>query len=52
MFVMFYNPCFAATIVFGKEAGGKKYMLYLFVFTSLVAYFFALLGYLGASLFF
>ncbi|WP_027327623.1 ferrous iron transport protein B [Helicobacter pametensis] len=50
MFVMFYNPCFAATIVFGKEAGGRKYMVYLFIFTSLVAYFFALLGYFGASL--
>lgn len=45
MFVMFYNPCFAATIVFGKEAGGMKYIFYLFVFTSLVAYLFALLGY-------
>lgn len=52
MFVMFYNPCFAATIVFGKEAGGRKYVFYLFVFTSLIAYFFALLGYFGASLFF
>lgn len=52
MFVMFYNPCFAATIVFGKEAGGAKYVFYLFVFTSLVAYLFAFLGYFATSLFF
>lgn len=52
MFVMFYNPCFAATIVFGKEAGGRKYIAYLFIFTSLVAYFFALFGYYTSSLFF
>lgn len=45
MFVMFYNPCFAASIVFGKEAGGRRFTLYLFVFTSVVAYCFALLGY-------
>lgn len=52
MFVMFYNPCFAATIVFGKEAGGKKYIFYLFAFTTAVAYIFALLGYFSASLLF
>lgn len=52
IFVMFYNPCFAATIVFGKEAGGKKYIYYLFAFTSIVAYIFALLGYFSARLFF
>lgn len=45
LFVMFYNPCLAATIVFGKEAGGKKYILYLFLLTSLTAYVFALIGY-------
>ena len=45
LFIMFYNPCFAATIVFGKEAGGKRYIIYLFLFTSAVSYIFAFVGY-------
>lgn len=44
LFVMIYNPCLAATMVFSREAGGFKYAVYLFVFTSLVAYFIAFLG--------
>lgn len=52
LFVMFYNPCLAATIVFGKEAGGKKYILYLFLLTSLTAYLFALIGYNLTKIFF
>lgn len=52
LFVMFYNPCLAATIVFGKEAGGRKYILYLFLLTTTVAYGFALLGYWLTKLFF
>lgn len=52
LFVMFYNPCLAATVVFGKEAGGKKYVLYLFLLTTFVAYSFALLGYHLTKLFF
>ncbi|RKO64185.1 ferrous iron transport protein B [Campylobacter sp. P255] len=44
LFVMIYNPCFAATIVFSKESGSKKYTLYLFLFTCLSAYFIALIG--------
>ncbi|WP_257935618.1 ferrous iron transport protein B [Campylobacter lari] len=44
LFVMIYNPCFAATIVFAKEAGNKKYAWYLFIFTSLCAYLIAFLG--------
>lgn len=51
LFVMFYNPCLAATIVFGKEAGGRKYILYLFLLTTFTAYFFALLGYQITKLF-
>lgn len=51
LFVMFYNPCLAATIVFGKEAGGRKYILYLFLLTSATAYFFALVGYYLTKLF-
>lgn len=50
LFVMFYNPCLAATIVFTKEAGGWRYTALLFVFTSAVAYVCALIGYLCASL--
>ncbi|WP_300731848.1 ferrous iron transport protein B [uncultured Helicobacter sp.] len=45
LFIMFYNPCFASSIVFGKEAGGKRYIAYLFLFTSVVSYIFALVGY-------
>lgn len=50
VFVMFYIPCFAATITFGREAGGVKFVVYLFVFTTIVAYVFALLGYLIADM--
>lgn len=49
VFVMFYIPCFAATITFGREAGGVKFVVYLFVFTTIVAYMFALLGYFIAD---
>lgn len=45
LFIMFYIPCFAATISFGREAGGSKFVIYLFVFTSVVAYIFAFLGF-------
>lgn len=51
LFVMFYNPCLAATIVFGKEAGGRKYVFYLFLLTTFTAYIFALLGYQITKLF-
>lgn len=44
LFVMVYNPCFAATIVFAKEAGGRKYAFYLFIFTCLSAYLIAFIG--------
>ena len=43
--MMTYLPCLAATIVFAKEAGGAKYAVYLFVFTSVVAYVLAFIGY-------
>ncbi|PAF47501.1 ferrous iron transport protein B [Helicobacter sp. 12S02634-8] len=45
IFIMFYIPCFAATITFGREAGGARFVLYLFVFTTAVAYIFSLLGF-------
>ncbi|MCW1359701.1 ferrous iron transport protein B [Campylobacter sp. CCS1377] len=44
LFVMIYNPCFAATIVFSKESGKAKYTLYLFIFTCTVAYIVAFVG--------
>ena len=49
--MMTYLPCLAATIVFAREAGGKKYALYLFVFTSVVAYVLAFIGYHIALMF-
>ena len=50
LFVMFYIPCFAATIVFTKEAGRYVYTLYLFIFTTAVAYMIAFIGYEIAKL--
>ena len=38
VFVMIYLPCFAASMVFAKEAGGYKYLMYLFIFTTVVAW--------------
>ncbi len=38
VFVMLYLPCLAASMVFAKESGGWKYLVYLFSFTTLVAW--------------
>ena len=38
VFVMIYLPCLAASMVFAKEAGGYRYLFYLFVFTTFVAW--------------
>jgi ferrous iron transport protein B len=43
--MMIYLPCLAATIVFAREAGGVKYAVYLFIFTSIIAYLVAYVGY-------
>ena len=43
--IMIYLPCLAASIVFTREAGGIKYFVYLFVFTSIVAYSLGFLAY-------
>jgi ferrous iron transport protein B len=51
LFVMIYLPCFAASIVFAKEAGSYKYLAYLFVFTTSVAWVVAFMGYNVAKLF-
>lgn len=49
LFIMIYNPCLAATVVFGKEAGGFKYIVYLFLMTTFVAYIVAYIGTLIAD---
>ncbi len=43
--IMIYLPCFAASIVFTREAGGIKYFFYMFAFTSIAAYVMAFLAY-------
>ncbi|WP_457745371.1 ferrous iron transport protein B [Sulfurimonas sp.] len=43
--IMIYLPCFAASIVFTREAGHVKYFFYLFAFTSITAYVMAFLAY-------
>lgn len=45
IFVMFYLPCMAASIVFAKESGSYKYLAYLFVFTTLIAWGLSFIGY-------
>jgi len=45
VFVMIYLPCFAASMVFAKEAGGYKYLAYLFVFTTAVAWIMSFIAY-------
>ncbi len=45
VFIMIYLPCFAASAVFTREAGGWKYLVYLFVFTTSTAWVMALLAY-------
>ncbi len=45
VFVMIYLPCLAASMVFAREAGGYKYLLYLFLFTTATAWIFAFAAY-------
>jgi len=45
VFVMIYLPCLAASMVFAKEAGGWKYLVYLFVFTTITAWVLAFVAY-------
>ncbi|MBD3840793.1 MAG: ferrous iron transport protein B [Campylobacterales bacterium] len=45
VFVMIYLPCFAASTVFMKEAGHPKYLAYLFVLTTVVAWIMAFVAY-------
>ena len=44
-FVMLYLPCFAASMVFAKESGGYKYLGYLFIFTTAVAWIVSFMAY-------
>ena len=45
VFVMIYLPCFAASAVFTREAGGVKYLVYLFLFTTASAWIFSFIAY-------
>ncbi len=45
VFVMIYLPCLAASMVFAKEAGGYKYLVYLFIFTTVTAWIFSFITY-------
>ena len=45
VFVMIYLPCLAASIVFTKEAGGYKYLGYLFIFTTFTAWMLSFIAY-------
>ena len=45
VFVMIYLPCLAASMVFAKEAGGYKYLAYLFIFTTVTAWIFSFITY-------
>ena len=51
IFVMFYLPCMAASIVFAKEAGSYKYLVYLAVFTTVISWVLAFIGYRVTLLF-
>ncbi|RLA78903.1 MAG: ferrous iron transport protein B [Epsilonproteobacteria bacterium] len=45
VFVMIYLPCLAASMVFAKEAGGWKYLVYLFIMTTASAWIFSFIAY-------
>ena len=45
VFVMIYLPCLAASMVFAREAGGWKYLVYLFIFTTSTAWILSFITY-------
>jgi len=51
VFVMIYLPCLAASMVFMREAGGGRYLAYLFVFTTVTAWSLSFIAYRLALLF-
>ena len=42
---MIYLPCFAASMVFVKEAGGYRYLAYLFILTTITAWVMSFIAY-------
>lgn len=50
VFVMIYLPCLAASMVFAKEAGGWKYLVYLFLFTTTSAWILSFVAYHATKL--
>ncbi len=52
VFVMIYLPCLAASMVFAKEAGGYKYLVYLFIFTTTTAWILSFITYKILGIFF
>ncbi len=51
IFIIGYMPCLAASVVFAKESGGRKYVVMLFIFTTVFAYVAAFFGFFITSLF-
>ncbi len=45
VFVMIYLPCLAASMVFAREAGGWKYLVYLFFMTTASAWILSFVAY-------
>jgi ferrous iron transport protein B len=45
VFVMIYLPCLAASMVFAREAGGWKYLVYLFLSTTATAWILSFIAY-------
>ena len=45
VFVMIYLPCLAASMVFAKESGGWKYLVYLFFMTTVSAWILSFIAY-------
>jgi ferrous iron transport protein B len=45
VFIMIYLPCLAASMVFAKEAGGWKYLVYLFFMTTASAWILSFVAY-------
>lgn len=45
VFIMIYLPCLAASAVFTREAGGFKYLIYLFIFTTSTAWILSFIAY-------
>ena len=50
VFVMLYIPCFASMAVFIREAGGWKYLGYLFLMTTATAWIFSFITYRVVSI--